>query len=186
VKLPGAKVRVGWRHLLPAALVAALGVLAIVTGLVAFAVLNSGGSATVPEPLAKDQTLSFPIAQDVTDFDPAQISTPADVDVLRNVFSGLYKFDQQLKEVPDLAVGMPSVSADGLTYTFRLRHDAKFSNGDPITADDFLYSWNRAPPSRANSRTCFKPSPAIARSPRVGRRRSADWPRSTPTRSPRR
>ena len=144
MKLPGAKVRVGWPHLLSAALVAALGVLAIVTGLVALAVLNSGGSATVPETLAKDQTLSFPIAQDVTDFDPAQISTPADVDVLRNVFSGLYKFDQQLKEVPDLAVGMPSVSADGLTYTFRLRHDAKFSNGDLITADDFLYSWNRA------------------------------------------
>ena len=144
MKLPGAKVRVGLPHLLSAALIAALGVLAIVTGLVALAVLNSGGTATVAEPLAKDQTLSFPIAQDVTDFDPAQISTPADVDVLRNVFSGLYKFDQQLKEVPDLAVGMPSVSTDGLTYTFRLRHDAKFSNGDPITADDFIYSWNRA------------------------------------------
>jgi oligopeptide transport system substrate-binding protein len=144
VKLPGAKVRVGWPHLLSAALVAALGVLAIITGLVAFVVLNPTTTATVHEVLAKDQTLSFPIAQDVTDFDPAQISTPADVDVLRNVFSGLYKFDSQLKEVPDLAVGVPSVSADGLTYTFRLRHDARFSNGDPITADDFIYSWNRA------------------------------------------
>ena len=144
MKVPGARVRVSWTHLISAALVAALGVLAIVTGLVAFVVLNPTGTATVAEALAKDQTLSFPIAQDVTDFDPAQISTPADVDVLRNVFSGLYKFDQQLNEVPDLAVGMPSVSADGLTYTFRLRHDARFSNGDPITADDFIYSWYRA------------------------------------------
>src|SRR5213593_4961287 len=97
-----------------------------------------------PEPLASDQTLSFPIAQDVADFDPALISSAADVDILRNVFSGLYRFDQQLREVPDLATGQPVVSADGLTYTFHIRSDGRFSNGDPITADDFIYSWNRA------------------------------------------
>ena len=100
--------------------------------------------APSPEPLAADQTLSFPIAQDVADFDPAQVSTPADVDILRNVFSGLYRFDQGLREVPDLAAGPPDISADGLTYTFHLRAGAQFSNGDAITADDFVYSWNRA------------------------------------------
>ena len=100
--------------------------------------------APSPEPLAADQTLSFPIAQDVADFDPAMISSPADVDILRNVFSGLYRFDDNLKEVPDIATAAPTVSADGLTYTFHLRTDAKFSNGDPITADDFVYSWDRA------------------------------------------
>ena len=100
--------------------------------------------APTPEPLAADQTLSFPIVQDVADFDPALISNAADVDILRNVFSGLYRFDQQLHEVPDLAVGQPAISTDGLTYTFHLRHDGRFSNGDPITADDFIYSWNRA------------------------------------------
>ncbi len=96
------------------------------------------------EALATDQTLSFPIAQDVADLDPALISTYSDVDILRNVFSGLYRFDAKLNEVPDLATGQPQVSTDGLTYTFHLRHDGRFSNGDPITADDFLYSWNRA------------------------------------------
>src|SRR5438093_8174584 len=97
-----------------------------------------------PEPLAPDQTLSFPIAQDVADFDPAMVSNPADVDILRNVFSGLYRFDARLREVPDIAMGQPAVSADGLTYTFRLRTGARLSNGDPITADDFVYSWNLA------------------------------------------
>lgn len=97
-----------------------------------------------PEVLASDQTLSFPIAQDVSDFDPALISNPGDVDILKNVFSGLYRFDQKLEETPDIASGEPGVSADGLTYTFHLRRDARFSNGDPITADDFIYSWNRA------------------------------------------
>ena len=144
--------------LLPAAVAAAVGVLLIVTGVVAFVVFNSGGSPPAAiEVLAKDQTLSFPIAQDVADFDPAQISAPADVDVLRNVFSGLYKFDAQLREVPDLAVGLPTISSNGLTYTFHLRHDARFSNGDPITADDFLYSWNRAAAKQGEYAGLFQP-----------------------------
>jgi oligopeptide transport system substrate-binding protein len=103
-----------------------------------------GGSTQPAEVLAPDQTLSFPIGHEIGDFDPGQITSPADVDLLRNVFSGLYKFDEKLHEVPDIATGFPDISADGLTYTFRLRHDARFSNGDPITADDVLFSWNRA------------------------------------------
>jgi oligopeptide transport system substrate-binding protein len=95
------------------------------------------------EVLAPDQTLSFPIAQDPSDFDPALISSPSDVDILRNVFSGLYRFDGKLREVPDIATGPPAISADGLTYTVHLRANARFSNGDPITAADFVYSWNR-------------------------------------------
>jgi oligopeptide transport system substrate-binding protein len=106
--------------------------------------LGSSSARPAPEPLASDQTLSFPIAQDVADFDPALISSPADVDILRNVFSGLYRFDARLHEVPDIAIGQPAISAGGLTYTFHLRHDAHFSNGDAITADDVIYSWDRA------------------------------------------
>src|SRR6266576_6338215 len=117
----------------------------LIAVVIAFIACNPNSNpAPSPEPLAADQTLSFPIAQDVADFDPALISSAADVDVLRNVFSGLYRFDDRLHEVPDLAVGQPTVSADGLTYTFRIRAGAKFSNGDPITAGDFVYSWNRA------------------------------------------
>jgi oligopeptide transport system substrate-binding protein len=122
---------------------------AVALGLIALLlVVFVGPPATNPAPpmeaLAADQTLSFPIAQDVADLDPALISTYADVDILRNVFSGLYKFDAKLNEVPDLAAGQPQVSPDGLTYTFHLRQDGRFSNGDPIAADDFIYSWNRA------------------------------------------
>src|SRR4029077_19570673 len=103
------------------------------------------------------QTLSFPIAQDVGDFDPAQISSPQDVDILRNVFSGLYKFDSKLQEAPDLATGPPAISANGRTYTFQLRKDAKFSNGDAITADDFIYSWTRAVMEQGDYAPLFSP-----------------------------
>ena len=138
-------------------LAAALVVLVVVTVLVALAVLGPFGGGKTPEVLAKDQTLSFPIARDVADLDPAQMSSPADVDVLRNVFSGLYKFDQGLREVPDLAMGPPTLSPNGLTYTFKLRKDASFSNGDPITADDFLYSWNRAAAKQGEYAGLFQP-----------------------------
>ncbi|MEO8745358.1 MAG: peptide ABC transporter substrate-binding protein [Candidatus Dormiibacterota bacterium] len=117
-------------------------------GLIALLIVVLFGPQTSPRPpaekLAADQTLSFPISQDVSDLDPALISKPADVDILRNIFSGLYRFDDQLRELPDLAVGQPTVSADGLTYTFNMRRTGRFSNGDPINADDFIYSWNRA------------------------------------------
>ena len=129
------------RRYLPASAGVAIALIAL---LLVILVGKPPGASTPTEPLAADQTLSFPIFQDVSDLDPALISAPADVDILRNVFSGLYKFDAQLHEVPDLAAGQPTVSADGLTYTFHLRHDGQFSNGDAITAADFIYSWSRA------------------------------------------
>ncbi len=95
------------------ALAVALVVLVLVTIMVGVAVFAPGGGGA-KEVLAADQTLSFPMAHDVADLDPAQISSPADVDVLRNVFSWLYKFDPKLQEVPDLATGPPTISANGL------------------------------------------------------------------------
>ncbi len=138
---PAPPPRRGRRRYIPASAGVAIALIALLL------VVTVGRSTSSPPPaekLAADQTLSFPVLQDVSDLDPALISVPADVDIMRNVFSGLYRFDAQLREVPDLAAGQPSLSADGLTYTFHLRHDGRFSNGDPVTAGDFIYSWNRA------------------------------------------
>jgi peptide/nickel transport system substrate-binding protein len=58
---------------------------------------------------------------------------------------GLLAFDwNQLDYRPAMATGMPSVSADGKTYTFTLRQDLKWSDGSPITVDDFLFAWDNA------------------------------------------
>src|SRR5436305_6599776 len=104
-----------WRALAPLA----------VAGLVALSCAsnsnqNSGG-------LASDQTLRFPIIDDIATLDPAHVILPTDVTISANVFGGLYKFDKDLKEVPDIASAMPTVSSDGLMYTFTLRKEAKFS-----------------------------------------------------------
>jgi len=66
-----------------------------------------------------------------------------ELSLARNVFGGLYRFRDDLVEEPDLATNMPEISSGGLTWTFHLRTDARFWNGDPVKAADVLYSWNR-------------------------------------------
>jgi peptide/nickel transport system substrate-binding protein len=58
---------------------------------------------------------------------------------------GLIAFDwNQLDYKPAMATALPSVSADGKTYTFTLRPDLKWSDGSPITVDDFQFAWDSA------------------------------------------
>ena len=103
-----------------------------------------GGGGGTSSNLAADQTLKFPILGDFGTFDPAQDDSETDSEIAQNVFNGLVKFDNNLNIVPDIASAMPTVSSDGLTYTFKLRSDVTFSNGDKVTSADVLYSWNRA------------------------------------------
>jgi oligopeptide transport system substrate-binding protein len=118
---------------------------------------GGGGGGGTSETLASDQTLSFPMVDDIGDLDPAHMSAAVDIDIFRNVFSGLYKFTDDLKQVPDIASGPPNISSDGLTYTFKMRQDAKFSNGDAVKAGDFVYSWNRAARIQGDYASVFAP-----------------------------
>ena len=78
--------------------------------------------------------------------DPADAYDSASGDVISNVYDTLYRYegdgDGGSIIVPRLATGH-SVSADGLTYTFDLRDDVYFSNGDHMTSTDAVYSWCR-------------------------------------------
>jgi oligopeptide transport system substrate-binding protein len=62
---------------------------------------------------------------------------------INNVGEGLYRLDQNHKPVPALADGEPEISDDNLVYTFKLI-DSKWSNGEPVTAHDFVFAWQRA------------------------------------------
>ena len=104
------------------------------------------------------EILRISIAQDIVSFDPTQVHQPSvDESLIRNVFNGLYRFEDNLKEVPDLASGNPEVSTDAKTWTFHLRADAKFGNGDPVTADDVIFSWNRAAAVQNDNAFAFEP-----------------------------
>ena len=131
--------------------------LALALGAVSMVAACGGGGGGGGQNLDSDQTLSFPLVDDVGDLDPAHMSAAVDIDIFRNTYSGLYKFDDQLNEVPDIATGPPTISPDGLTYTFKLKNNVKFSNGDPVKADDFIFTWNRAARIQGDYASVFQP-----------------------------
>ena len=77
------------------------------------------------------------------DLDPHVVTGVTEHRVLSALFEGLAGVDPAtLAPTPGVAASW-DVSADGLEYTFHLREDAKWSNGDPVLAQDFLYAWER-------------------------------------------
>src|SRR2546430_16704498 len=131
--------------------------LAVAVGAVSMLAACGGGNNNTSENLASDQTLSFPMVDDVGNLDPGTMSAAGDIAIFRNSFSGLYKFDDQLNEVPDIATGAPQISADGLTYTFKMKNNVKFSNGDPVKADDFIFSWDRVAAMQGDYASVMQP-----------------------------
>jgi peptide/nickel transport system substrate-binding protein len=89
-------------------------------------------------------TLHFAFGIDqIPTLDPAQShSSTVAGDLIANLFSSLVQFDEQLGLVPDLAEDW-DVSADGTIYTFHLREGLTFHNGDPLVAEDFVYTYER-------------------------------------------
>jgi oligopeptide transport system substrate-binding protein len=76
-------------------------------------------------------------------FDPALAAAPPDTDAVRALFEGLTDYDPQtLAPVPGVASRWES-SEDKREWTFHLRRDARWSNGDAVTAKDFVRSWQR-------------------------------------------
>src|SRR5579871_6035991 len=109
-------------------------------------ILSGCGSSNTTTNLASSQKLVFPNVgtQDVRGLDPALAEDQNSIWALNLIDAGLVTLDgKSLKVVPDLASSW-DISADGKTYTFHIRPNLKFSNGDPLTAQDFAYSINRA------------------------------------------
>ena len=108
-----------------------------------------GSSSGQSQNLASDQTMKFPYFGEFGTLDPGELSAEVDSEIAQNIFNGLTRFDNNLAIQPDIATDVPTtsnggISADGLTYTFHLRKDVTFSNGDKVTSKDVLYSWNRS------------------------------------------
>jgi oligopeptide transport system substrate-binding protein len=95
---------------------------------------------------------------EVESLDPQKGIALYDVDIQHELMEGLTALDMDLKPVPGAALSW-DVSADGLTYTFHLRPDGKWSNGDPVTAADFVYAMRRGvdPKTGASDPTSLRP-----------------------------
>ncbi|MBU5316459.1 peptide ABC transporter substrate-binding protein [Clostridium bornimense] len=88
------------------------------------------------------QVLTYNLAADSKTLDPALNTAIDGGTVLSNTFEGLCRTDEKDKAIKGGAESW-NVSEDGLTYTFNLRKDAKWSNGDKVTAQDYEYAWKR-------------------------------------------
>jgi len=82
-------------------------------------------------------------ARDPNTLDPALTGDVTSAFVIRQLFSGLLRLDENMEVQPDLAEAW-ELSEDGRTYTFTLRADARFADGTPLTSADVVYSLERA------------------------------------------
>jgi oligopeptide transport system substrate-binding protein len=99
--------------------------LAIMAGSALAEVVYNRGSSADPESL-----------------DPHKTSTTYEADLLREIFMGLVVQDAKAELIPGAAESW-TISPDGTVYTFKLRAGATWSNGDPVTAGDFVFAFQR-------------------------------------------
>ena len=85
--------------------------------------------------------LTYVVNNESAKYDPGTTAETFAAPIIGNTFEGLVRLSPEGEVVPALAESW-EISEDGLTYTFKLR-DAKWSDGEPVKASDFVYAWKR-------------------------------------------
>ncbi|MEK4741936.1 MULTISPECIES: peptide ABC transporter substrate-binding protein [unclassified Bacillus (in: firmicutes)] len=115
-------------------------VMALVTTLLLTACNNKANKSDTE---AKKQVLNVTVSEEIPSLDTAKTMDGTSAHVMQNIFEGLYVLDDQDQPIPAVAKSFKR-SEDGKKYTFDLRKDAKWSNGDSVTANDFMFAWRKA------------------------------------------
>ncbi|PTI47616.1 peptide ABC transporter substrate-binding protein [Staphylococcus succinus] len=115
----------------------------IFTILIALSVVLAGCSSAEGVYSDKGQVFRKVLPQDISSLDTALVTDTVSFDVFNQIYEGLYTLDKNDKAQPGVAKDMPKKSNGGKTLTIKLRKDAKWSNGDPVTAQNFEYAWKR-------------------------------------------
>lgn len=100
------------------------------------------GSVLTTVSAQDEQVLNLAIGSEPPTIDPALATDSTSGAIIKNVFEGLTHIDAEATIQPGVAESW-EVSEDGLVYTFTLREGATWSNGDPVTANDFEFAWKR-------------------------------------------
>ncbi|PGK50215.1 peptide ABC transporter substrate-binding protein, partial [Bacillus cereus] len=103
---------------------------------------NSGEEKKSDIKYAAKQVLNRTENQEIPTMDTSKSTDTLGSQILGNTMEGLYRLDKENKPIP-AAAESSTKSEDGKKYTFKLRKDAKWSNGDPVTAKDFVFAWQR-------------------------------------------
>ncbi|MEE9453816.1 MAG: peptide ABC transporter substrate-binding protein [Paracoccaceae bacterium] len=105
-------------------------------------VLAAGTHPVTGEALADDQTFTYRNGDEHTSVDPQIVEDVSGSDIIRDLFEGLMNQDADGNLVPGVATGYDTNDEKNV-YTFHLRDNAKWSDGKPVTAGDFVYAWRR-------------------------------------------
>ncbi|WP_313893747.1 peptide ABC transporter substrate-binding protein [Psychrobacillus sp.] len=104
---------------------------------------TDGTEETTSNKLDDEQILNLVERAEIPSMDSVLADDAVSFNALNNVAEGLFRLNEENVAIPAMAESEPEVSEDGLTYTFKLR-DAKWSDGTPVTAKDFVFAWQRA------------------------------------------
>lgn len=105
---------------------------------------SGGDSAEGEEGQASgDQVVDISISDEIPSMDPSLVTDQHGMQWTGETYEGLYRTGEEGDPVEGIAMDHET-SEDGLTWTFNLREDAEWENGDPVTANDFVYAWQRA------------------------------------------
>lgn len=116
------------------------GAVAALISLPALAAQVPAGTKLLP---SAQQTFVRNIGTEPASIDPQMVEESAGSDIVNDLFEGLYTLDGDGKLQAAGALGY-ELDDTGTIYTFKLRPDAKWSNGEPVTAADYVYGWQRA------------------------------------------
>ncbi len=103
---------------------------------------TANGETTAPANATTGLDLAVQVGPDPETIDPALNSSADSANMIMHAFETLMIVDKDNKIVPGQAESY-DISKDGLTYTFHLRDGLKWSDGTPLTANDFVFSWKR-------------------------------------------
>ncbi|MCL4158646.1 UNVERIFIED_CONTAM: hypothetical protein GTU68_015980, partial [Idotea baltica] len=93
--------------------------------------------------LADDQTFTYRVLDELSSLDPQVVEDTIGSELARDLFEGLMNQDEEGSLEPGVALKF-DVNDDNTVYTFTLRDNAMWSNGEQVTAHDFVYGWQRA------------------------------------------
>ena len=126
------------------ALTTILNAVAVAVTIATAAPVQAAGTHPVTgEALSDDQTFTYRLLDQFPTLDPQLNEDTSGFHVIRDLFEGLLSQDANGDLVPGVATHY-AASDGNTTYTFTLREDARWSNGDPVTAHDFVHAWRRA------------------------------------------
>ncbi|PED94944.1 peptide ABC transporter substrate-binding protein [Bacillus toyonensis] len=114
----------------------------IITSLIFSACSNNTNKTNKAEAGSQKQVLNLTIPEEIPSLDTAKAMDGTSAHIMQNIFEGLYVLDNQDNPIPGVAKSFEK-SKDGKKYTFHLRKDAKWSNGEMVTAQDFAFAWKR-------------------------------------------